>query len=614
MAVDPGAILARVPSLPGVYLMKDAAGTVFYLGKSRDLRKRLQQYFGGHDDRFFVSVLDRILADVEVVVTRNEKEALVLENQLIKDLQPRHNVLLKDDKNFLRLWLNLRHPFPGIEVGRHRTDDGARTFGPYHSARSIREVVALLNRVFRLRTCTDHDFAHRTRPCLRHQMHLCDAPCVLAVDREEYRRRIEAVVLFLEGRRKELQRRLKAEMQGASEALDYEAALRARDALRGMERSVQHQAVDLGEEAFLDAVGLARQEERASVYISGVRSGLALYGYEYQLKAVGPRRDAELLAEVLERHYGVAEDIPREVLLPCALPDEVRRPLEEWLTERAGRRAVLRAPSRGPRRSLLDLAARNAAQRLKETVGFEEKRYAESAELAELACLPQLPRRIEGYDISNIQGDVAYGSRVSFLDGLPEKDRYRLYRIRGVEGPNDFAMLQEVLRRRLGGEERGELPDLLLIDGGRGQVNAAREVVNLELGLLLPVVGLAKERTARDPFSSEVRSSAERLVWGEPPVETPLAEDGGVYALLVRIRDEAHRFALTAHRKGRTARDLQGLLDRVPGVGRKRKRELLLRYATIERMTRELTALDWKVPGLPAKVGEALRRALAGDS
>ena len=612
MAIDRAAILARTPSSPGVYLMRDASGDIFYVGKARDLRKRLAQYLGAtSDDRPFVRMLDHLLAEVEVLVTANEKEALVLENQLVKEHQPRFNVLLKDDKNFLRLRIDARHAWPRVEIVRRRKDDGAEYYGPYASALTIREVVHLVNRVFRLRTCDDRAFATRDRPCLRHQMHLCDAPCTLPVDAAAYRARVDDVRLFLKGKRRELQRRLAREMDEASAALDFERALTLRDMLKGIEKSAQTQAVDLHGDDDLDVWALHRVEERAVAFLANVRGGLTLYVWEYPLRRLAPLPDGEILAGVLQSHYDRAE-IPTEILVPIDLDDE-GAPLADWLTERAGRRVSVHRPQRGPRRALLDWAAHNAAERLRQTTRLEEKRYAELAELAVLLRLPTRPSRLECYDISNIHGDVAYGSQVVFVDGVPDKSAYRSYRIRGVQGSDDFAMLQEVLRRRLTGDSGGDLPDVFVIDGGKGQVGAARAVVHDELHVDRPVVGLAKDRVRRDPHALELTHSDERLVHGDPLVETPLANDTGLHHLLVRLRDEAHRFAVSAHRKARTARDLEGALDRVPGIGKKRKRELLMRYATIARLIAVMEKDGWKIKGLPAKVVEALRKAVTEE-
>jgi excinuclease ABC subunit C len=601
-------LLAGIPSRPGVYLMKDASGAVFYVGKAKDLRKRLQQYLTGHDDRFFVQILDHLLADVEVYVTGNELEALVLENQLVKDLQPRHNVMLKDDKNFLRVRIDLSHPFPRIEVARRRKDDGARMFGPFLSARTIRQVVRLLNRSFHLRTCTERGFARRDRPCLRHQMHLCDAPCVKPVDAQEYRGRVDDVILFLSGRRKELQRRLARQMREASEAMNYEDAMLARDMLQGIERLFHDQAVDLHDDANIDAFGLERREAQAVVFVAQVRGGLTLNGYEYQLRDLGPMPDDELVTQVVQRHYDGQEELPREVLLTVE-PGAGRGALEAWLKERAGRAVPLRVPQRGARKDLLVWSTRNATTRLDEATRVEDRRFAELSELKAALGLDALPRSIEGYDISTFHGDLAFGSQVVFHDGLPDKARYRLYRIRSVEGTDDYAMLQEVLRRRLARAAEEPLPDLMLVDGGKGQLAAARAVVE-ELGVDATLIGLAKDRVRAAARSDKLERSGERLVWGEPAREQALEEGSGVWTLLSRIRDEAHRFAITAHRRRRTARGLEGVLDAVPGIGRARKRELLLRYATIERMREALDAAGWKLKGYPAKTMEALKKAL----
>src|SRR5512137_290717 len=441
--------LDELPTEPGVYLMKDRRGAVVYVGKAASLRARVRSYFdaGGGDDRHFIPLLDGLLGDLDVVVTRSEKEAVLLENELIKKHKPRFNVRLRDDKDFIVLRLDRRHPFPRIEVtrARQRKDDGARWFGPYSSAASIRETLGIVNRWFQLRTCTDHVFDHRKRPCILYQIHRCPAPCVYEVPVEEYARSVDDAVAFLEGREGELAGRLEARMRAAAGEMRFEEAARIRDQLRAVERSLETQRVLLDDRADRDVVGIHREGPDLVFQVMSLRGGKLLDSRAFPFAGQEFPGD-ELLSSFLSLHYERTEP-PEEVLVPIEPVNAGA--LAEVLSDRRGRKVEIHVPRRGARADLLASANRNAEQSFR---GWREdgvKRQDALAGLTRALGLSREPRWMECFDISTFQGSQAVGSGVSMKDGEPDRDGYRRYKVKGVAGQDDFAMLHEVVTRRL---------------------------------------------------------------------------------------------------------------------------------------------------------------------
>jgi len=611
--------LETVPHEPGVYLMRDRAGEVVYVGKAADLQNRLRSYFqeGTSDTRFFVPLLAGTLGDIETILTESAKEALILENHLIKTYQPRYNVRLKDDKAFLHLRLDPEREWPRIDVVRRRAKDRAYYFGPYHSARSIRETLRLVNRHFQLRSCTDSVLRNRKRPCLQHQIGRCPAPCVLPVDRAEYARNIEDVRLFLGGHGRALVARLRRDMKAAAEALDFERAARIRDQIAAVERSLQRQSVDLGRTDDVDAFALYREGAEVTVQVVRVRQGLLTSSRAYHLSD-RPWPDEELLRDFVGRYY--AEDgeveLPDVVLVPVSLEDAVAR--AEWLTERRGRKVEVRTPQRGALARLVDIAQKNAAQAFEDRQRSEHDRERVLAGLQRKLELPAPPRRVECYDISQLQGGEAVGSRVVFQDGEPDKDQYRRYAIRGVVGQDDFAMMKEVLSRRFrpAKGEPDRRPDLLVVDGGIGQLNIARAVL-AELGVQdVPLVSLAKSRLIEagpEERSEAPEHSPERVFLPGRKNPVVLRQNSNELHLLQRLRDEAHRFAITYHRERRRKRTLTTALDTIPGVGPTRRRQLLTHFGSLKRLKEaDLQAIQ-AVPGLPQRVAERVYEHLRGE-
>ena len=439
--------LEGLPTEPGVYLMKDRKGDVIYVGKAVNLRSRVRSYFTrSGDSRVFVQLLDTLLGDLETVLVRNEKEALLLENELIKKYKPRFNVLLKDDKTYISLRLDPRHPFPRLEVVRRYEKDGARYFGPYASASSIRETLRAINRYFHLRTCTDHVLESRKRPCLLHQIGRCPAPCVFPVPQEEYRRNVDEVVLFLEGKATELVDGLRLRMRRAAGELKFEEAARLRDQLSAVEKSLERQRVAAaGETQDQDVFALHREGDRLLYYVLYVRNGRLNGGQAFPM---GEQEfpDEELLASFVNLYYDQGNVLPDEVLLPLAL--EGREALEDVLSERRGAKVRVAVPQRGEKKQLVEMAARNAEHAFAERKRTKAVAEAVLYRLKERLGLRNVPRRIECYDISHFQGSAIVASQVAATDGEADKSRYRRYKIKTLETQDDFAAMHEVIMKR----------------------------------------------------------------------------------------------------------------------------------------------------------------------
>jgi excinuclease ABC subunit C len=564
--------LDTLPASPGVYVFRDGAGRVLYVGKARSLRSRVRSYFqpGTSDERAFVARLEAELGDVETFVVANEKEAALLENQLIKEHQPRYNVKLRDDKDYLSLRLDPRAPWPRLEVVRRPRPDGALYFGPYHSASAARQTLRLVNRHFQLRTCTDADFASRKRPCLQYQIRRCPGPCVLPVDRAHYSEQVRTVGLFLDGRHDELVERLHERMREAAAAQQYELAAVYRDQLQAVERVREKQDIATVRAVDQDVMGFHRQADQAEMAVLQVRNGKLVGVRTFALEDVS-LPDAELMASFLAEYYARGSFVPTEVLLPVRV--EAMGGLAEALAERRGRRVQVRVPQRGGGARLLRMARDNASH------AFREKRRAEDNVEARLEAvqqrlhLPHVPRRIECVDVSHLGGEHTVASIVALRDGAPDRKRYRSFHVRGVSGGDDYGAMAEVLRRRFArgrnAEKGWELPDLLVVDGGKGQLGvacAALEDLQIEG---LPVVALAKERD-----NAQGERSGERVFVPGRKNPVPL-RDHAALAMLAFARDEAHRTSNALREKVGKRHRLRSRLDDVPGVGPKTRRRLI---------------------------------------
>ncbi|SJZ65877.1 Excinuclease ABC subunit C [Trichlorobacter thiogenes] len=568
------------PTSPGVYLMRDTAGTILYVGKARNLRQRVSNYFGNTDGRPQVRFLMARVATIEFTITDTEKEALLLENTLIKQHQPRYNLNLKDDKTFFSLQIDLHKPFPRFQVVRKVSRDGARYFGPYASASAAREVLRQLQRMFPLRHYPLKSCMNRPRPCLYHQIGQCSAPCHKLISAEEYGLLVEGAVLFLEGKSKDLVAGFKTRMKDAAEGMRYEEAARWRDLLRAIDTTLEHQKM-VSQGGDSDILGLASNGDSLTVAVLFVRGG-NLSG-STALHGSGGLDTADALTAFIQRYYHEERFIPDELLLP--LPVEASQALEEWLSELKGRKVRLHQPRRGDKLDLVNLAGRNAQAALLEKTATSRSQDRTLEELQQKLSLPSLPRRIECYDISTLQGRHSVGSGIAFLDGLPDKARYRRYRIRNSQGQDDFGMLQEVFARRFSPEriQQWGLPDLVVVDGGIGQLNSTLAVVT-ELGLSeqLAVVSLAKSRVKGDGKDIHVERTEERVFLPGRRNPLRLRQDSAPLKLLAAIRDEAHRFAITYHRSLRDRATLRSALRDIPGIGPKLERLLLTQFGSLE--------------------------------
>ena len=598
--------LSTLPTSPGVYLFKAEGGEVIYVGKAKSLRARVRQYARGGDGRVQIPFLLAQLADVEVLVTTSEKEALLLEDTLIKQYRPRYNIRLKDDKSYWHVKVTTQHTWPRLLLTRQVVKDGSKYLGPFHSSAAVQETLEVIRKVFPLRTCSDTVFRNRTRPCIEYQIKRCLGPCALPVEPAEYQRQLKGALLLLEGKNTELVDQLTARMHEAAEALRFEEAARLRDQVRAISQTAEKQQVALPLGNDQDIFGLYREGGLIEVQVLFVRAGKLVgnQGYSFDDNEFP---DEEVLAALLTQFYQGDRFVPDEVLLPVVLEDaEVR---QELLTERKGKKVVLLCPQRGDKVRLVEMAQENARQSF-----IEKRRGAEQKEktldsLRRALHLRNAPKRIECFDISNIQGNLAVGSMVVFDEGEPDKNRYRRFRIKTVEGADDFAMMYEVLTRRYRRAlEEKDLPDLLMVDGGKGQLGVAVEVFR-ELGIAeVDLIGLAKMRTERDPFAEEVAHSAERVFLPGRKNPLLLRPNSTALFLLQRVRDEAHRFAITYHRQLRAKERLSSPLDTVLGIGPARRKALLRHFGSLKRVRAATVEELTQVPGVTSAMAEAIRQ------
>ncbi len=604
--------LRAVPDAPGVYLFRDSRTQVIYVGKALRLRDRLRSYFtAGYGETARVSELVRKIYDFEFVTTANEVEALVLECNLIKSYRPRFNIRLKDDKNYLYLKLPVKEEFPRVHYSRRVQNDGSLYFGPYTSAQSLRGTVKSIRQLLPFRTCSDEIFK-QGKVCLDYHIKRCPGPCERRIGADDYKARIHEVALFMEGRSDVLVRELHERMEGAADKLDFENAARYRDQLQSIEKIADRQKVLTHSRDDHDIIAYAWRGGEVYVEVAYVRNGKMVGHDGHPLDGAGEATEAELLRGFVLQYYASATHVPRTVILPGPL-DEMEL-MTGWLSQRRGGPVTIEVPQRGRKRALVTQLAETAAQELEQLriqADYDKSRTEPMlAALAEALDLETPPKRIECYDISNIQGDSAVGAMVVFEDGRPRNDHYRHFKIKFVPGPNDFAMLQEVLRRRLerlesaqrredadivGDRSFTSRPDLILIDGGKGQLSAALEVLESVGYADIPTFALAKER-------EEIFAPGRT----EPIVQEK--NSPGMF-LVQRIRDEAHRFAITHHRKVRSKKALTSPLDSVEGIGPTRKRALLRHFGSVQAI-REAPVEDIVALGVPERLARRLKETL----
>jgi len=559
--------VSDLPDAPGVYLFRDTRGRVLYIGKALSLKKRVGSYFGGASgglERLQIGAMIDQITDLEFILTENELEALILESNLIKTHKPRYNIVLKDDKHYPFLKLDLKDPFPRAQVVRRIKDDGALYYGPYVPSTAMWDVLALLNKTIPLRKCRSMD---GRRLCLEYHIGRCLGPCEGLIGQTEYGELVDQARLLLEGKNQELTKQLEERMHRSAEALEFERAAKYRDQIASLRQVFERQKVISSRGEDQDVFGLAHEGQEAQVQLFAIRRG-RLIGRETFTFDLGTQTPGGLLASLLKQFYLGARDIPREILISEALDDASL--ITTWLASRTKRRVDLIVPQRGRKARLVEMAVKNAQEALALSLRSSQSREQALSDLQGALGLPAPPRRIEAYDISNISGTLAVGSQVVWEDGKPKKSAYKRYKIKAVEGPDDVAMMAEVLRRRLQKIAEMPLPDLILLDGGRGQLNAALGVAR-ELGLdSLPMISLAKEQ--------------ELVFHPARPKPIALSDRSRARQLLQQIRDESHRFAVTYHRALRGKSALRSFLDDIPGIGAKRRRALLTRFGSVRRL------------------------------
>ncbi|MEZ4494077.1 MAG: excinuclease ABC subunit UvrC [Dehalococcoidia bacterium] len=584
--------LAAMPSKPGVYIMRNADGDVIYVGKAARLKDRVRSYFGSaYSLEPKTLALRQQIEDFEFIVTGNAGEALILEATLIKKHQPFFNIRLKDDKRYPYLKVDVQNPWPRVSITRRIEKDGARYFGPYASAGSVRATLDLTKKLFPWRSCTKEITGRDPRPCLDYYIKRCIAPCTSFCTPEEYAEVVEQVILFLEGKANDVVRRLKAQMSDAAERMEFERAAMVRDQLKAVERTIERQTVATTRKEDADIFGIARSDDQACVQVFFIRGTQMVGRDHFIVEGARDETDSAVLGSFLEQYYESAQYIPK--LVAVAVEPAERNDIEAMLSEKRESQVEVRVPARGEKLRLIEMANENA----RETLDMLQVKWLADAtktdraleQLQEELALPEPPGRIECYDNSNIQGSSPVSSMVVFENGRPATSQYRRFRVKTVEGADDFATMQEVLRRRFrrAGKVRSQsvavdgevaelpeaddawdLPDLVIIDGGKGQLSAAVEAMR-EIGVYdIPTVGLAKQHE-------------ELFVPGEPaPVILPRGSDA-LY-LVQRIRDEAHRFAITYHRQLRGKSQVSSALDNVPGIGPKRKKALLRKFGSVK--------------------------------
>lgn len=597
------AFIDTITERPGVYLMKDDSGAILYVGKAINLRKRVASYFQRQDalSPKTASLVSRV-KDIETVVTASEKEALILESTLIKRHKPRYNVVLKDDKRYPSIRINIKEPYPRVEIVRRTPKDGALYFGPFSSAQAVRQTVKLINKTFPLRKCSNRTMGHRTRPCLHFQMGQCLAPCFRDVDPKIYNAVVKEVILFLKGRTPELIQRMQRQMLDAAEKQEFETAAVLRDRMIALQKTLERQVTVTSEFMDRDVVAVSGNNDFRVVTVMTLRRGYLQGVRHFELDQAAPEK-GELIAQFLSQYYHAAHTIPAEILVP-ELPEN-HLLIEETLSEWRMRKVRIHHPQRGEKRRLLEMAANNAENSLRERLQKAGSDTALLESLRRRLHMDRVPSRIECFDNSNLGGTNPVAAMAVFVGGHPHKSAYRRFAIRTVTGPDDYASMAEVLARRYAKIGPADpLPDLLLVDGGKGQLSIAVSVLS-HLGLegRFAVAGIAKKDERRGETDDKIY-----LPHRVNPVN--LGRDGRLLLLLQQIRDEAHRFAVTYQRKKRSRKAMTSILDRIDNVGSKRKTVLLKHFGSIEKIRAATVEEIGELPGFGLSLAEAVKRAL----
>ena len=610
-------ILATLPDSPGCYLMKDEQGKIIYVGKAINLKNRVKSYFQASSDHSYkTKQMVRNIRDIEWIVVASELEALILEMNLIKRHRPFYNVRLKDDKRYPYIKIHWQDDFPKLSVTRNMVQDGSRYFGPYTSVWAVHQTLDILRKIFPYLTCAREITGKDPRPCLYYDIHLCSGPCIGAISKKDYRQMIDDLARFLEGKTDPVLKRLQKEMDSASEAMNYEKAALIRDQIQAIQRVVERQKIISTERKDSDVIAMARSNGEACVQVFFIRSG-KLIGREYFiLEGTEEEKNAAILEEFIKQFYSQAASIPNKVLLPQEV--EEAHIIQEWLnTRRGGEKVQIKVPKRGESKDLVQMAAENAAETLRSLEirwkADKDRQRTALNEIQETLGMAEPPNRIECYDISNTQGTASVGSMVVFEQGVPNKKLYRRFNIRTVTGPDDFASMKEVLKRRFSNyfsENEAKqnpgykpdlafsiLPDLLIVDGGKGQLRQAIDILEeMDLNGALTIAGLAKQE--------------EELFLPDNPESLRLDDHSQGYYLIQRIRDEAHRFAITAHRNRRGKIGLASKLDTIPGIGPSRRKELISRFGSIKGILEADASEIAKIKGISLEKANAIKAEL----
>ncbi|MDM8524422.1 excinuclease ABC subunit UvrC [Desulfococcaceae bacterium HSG8] len=597
--------LSRVSTAPGVYLMKDTDGKVIYVGKARNLKKRLASYFNRPEQPDMkTGILVKKIATFETIITETENEALILESNLIKKHRPKYNVILKDGKRYPSLRLDTKSPYPNLRVVRKPENDGALYFGPFSSAGAVHKTLKTIDKMFRLRKCKTRELKKRSRPCLNHQIGACLGPCCLDVDPEAYSEMVREVMLFLKGRTPDLIRKTKTDMDVAARARDYEAAAMFRDRMFALEKVLEKQVSVTADFKDRDVLAAVSSSEYSVITMLFVRGGHLLGTRHFSFTEI-LSTDAEMVGAFIRQYYEKKSHfIPKEILIPDPLEDALL--IEEWLKTVKGEKVRLLHPQRGEKALLLQMARRNAENELKDLITAAAAERDILTRVQKVLKADRFPEHIECFDNSNISGTSPVAGMVVFKKGKPCKSSYRKYKIRTVTEPDDYATMAEVLKRRYGkGKASEPYPDILMVDGGRGQLNIAVSVITeLNLAGKFEIIGVAK----KDKNIGETEDKIYKPGRANP---VSFGRQADLLLFLQRIRDEAHRFAISFHRKSRGKASIRSALDDIPGIGQKRKQILLKHFGSIRKIREASPEEISALPGMNRGVAEAVKERLA---
>jgi len=598
--------LSGTPNDPGVYLMKDAEGKVIYVGKAKNLKKRLSSYFKQSGQKEFrqidlkTRVLVKKVLSFDTIITRTEKEALILESNLIKQYRPRYNVILKDDKRYPSLRLDIKSQYPSLNIVRKIEKNGAQYFGPFSSSQAVRQTLKIIHKTFKLRKCKTKELKQRSRPCLNYQIGACLAPCCLNVDNKTYNEIVKEVILFLKGRTPELIKKIKKQMTSAARDQDYERAAVLRDKIFALEKILEKQVAVTTDFKDRDVIAIADSPEISLIALLFVRGGYLVGKMHFSFtKTISTK--AEMVSAFIRQYYEKTHFIPQEVLVPIPLEDTCV--LEDWLTAINQKKVRILYPIRGEKTQLVKMAAHNAQNSLKDLTVSNDAAIDISVRLQKRLRMDKMPERIECFDNSSISGTEPVAGMVVFENGKPNKSLYRKYKIKTVNKQDDYAYMAEILTRRYGkGEKSKPYPDLLIVDGGKGHLNIAVSIIKkFKLEKNFEIIGIAKKDAAR----GETNDKVYQLGRANP---VNFGREGDLLLFLQKIRDEAHRFAIFFHRKRRDKKSIHSVFDTVSGIGKKRKEILLKHFGTIDRISKATLEELISLPGIDRKIAEEIKK------